>query len=169
MIKAYFKNKKCCIEPFNLLATDVHTSLHFIGPQFWSFWPAEWGRKLIVCLFIQTVAISPLNWELHSPLSPSLSQVDSKMLLKWSVSQLYALWISDLTPLQLPAPCVVSLLSVQSDFSFRFDSRWGNLSNCIWFIHEVIHMGNRLYVLFPVYRRHSITWDTFHFSTRVQK
>lgn len=117
--------------------------------QFWSFWPAEWGRKLIVGLFTQTVAISPQNWELYSPLSLPVSfpgGVWLWMLLKWSVSHLYVLWSSGLTPLHLLAPRV--LLSVQSDSSF--DPIWfllrengldslcvcaTCLSNCIWYIY----------------------------------
>lgn len=66
---------KCCVK------TQIPSCTFALYPgSFWSFWLAEWGRKLIVCLFIETVAISPQNWELYSPLPLSLSQVDSWLL-----------------------------------------------------------------------------------------
>lgn len=77
---------------------------------------SEEGNRLFVCLFrrgnfppeLRTVFTSP---SLSVPGGPWLY-----ILLKWSVSQLYTLWSSGLTPLHLLAPRVV--LSVQSDSSF---------------------------------------------------
>lgn len=128
--------------------TDAFACFCTPSRPFWSFLPAERGRKLIVCLFTQTVAISPPELRaVFTSLPLPLSQVDSDCKRCWSgqsVSQLCVLWSSGLTPLHLLVPCVV-LFQLWSNL-IHAERKWPWLSICRCRSSVKLHMVCILYI-----------------------